>query len=39
MKATPNYNLLLCRRDVIQNILITVSEHTTFINRNLVAGV
>ena len=38
-KAIPNYDLRLCRKDVIQNILITVSEHTTFIDRNLVTGV
>lgn len=38
-KATPHYNLLLCRRDSVQNILVTVFEHTTFINRNLVTGI
>ena len=34
-----NYNLLMWRRDLIHNILITVFEHTTFINRNLVTGI
>lgn len=38
-KATPHCNLILCKRDLAQNVLVTIFEHTTFINRNLVTGV